>query len=684
MAFLEVADTPEPTATGLRAVLSRAHTLRVDVLEPGLLRVIVAPGAGSTVDRTWSIRADDARAFTGRPRDDLHAFDPPPVAWDAERACLTGGGLAVELQGAPLALRVTRAADGAVLCEDRPTGAWLPFRGGLRHYQLRAPDDRHLGLGDATGPIDRTGRRIRCQQIDALGYDAERGGPLYKHTPFVIVARPDGAATGLLYETLADIDLDLGAEHSNYHDPYRKAETHEDTVVLYVLDGPRLRDVVPRLHALIGHAPLLPDWALGFGFTSMHHADDPEAQRVILAFAREARRRRMPVASIHFGSGYTSGPDGRRYVFTWNTDKFPDRAALFDELRGLGYHTVANVKPALLREHPDYDDLAAAGAFVTAGDGTPSTAHFWGGTGASLDFTDPAARTFWQTRLARDVLDAGFEGVWNDNNEMELVDETATLDGDGRPLPAMAVRPLQALLMTRASRATQLERRPDEIPYCISRAGPLGIGAVAETWTGDNATSWHTLRWNLAQALSMSLSGMPLVGHDIGGFTGPRPGPELLVRFFQLMALHPRAVMNSWNTDGAGANTPWMHPEVEDAVRSALDLRERWRPFLAAAVRRAHETGAPVMAPLCYAFDDPAVARTDDAFLLGEQILVAPVLSEGARTVHRYLPEGARWQDLHTGRSHAGGTEVTLDAPLERLPLLLRLDGGPLADAVPR
>ena len=220
----------------------------------------------------------------------------------------------------------------------------------------------------------------------------------------------------------------------------------------------------------------------------------------------------------------TAGADGRRYVFTWNRSRFPDPEGLQRDLPALGYRTVANVKPNLLTEHPDYAELAEAGAFVHRDDGTPSTAQFWGGTGAALDFTSASARRFWRERLTRDVLRVGFDGVWNDNNEMELVDDGARLAGDGRPLPAMDVRPLLALLMTRESDAALRAERPDAAPYCISRAGPLGIGAVAETWSGDNFTSWHTLRWNLAQSLSMSLSGMPLVGHDIRGLHGAAAG----------------------------------------------------------------------------------------------------------------------------------------------------------------
>ncbi len=128
--------------------------------------------------------------------------------------------------------------------------------------------------------------------------------------------------------------------------------------------------------------------------------------------------------------------------------------------------------------------------------------------------------------------------------------------------------------MTRASYEATLARDPERRPFAITRAGPAGLQRYGETWSGDNFTSWHTLKWNLRNGLSLALSGQSKVGHDIGGFTGPRPGPELLCRWIEMMALHPRAVMNSWKPDVApdwrAATTPWLHPDV------LPQMRRRW------------------------------------------------------------------------------------------------------------
>lgn len=694
MTFLSAAaaSSLSPTPTGAALPLSSGFTLRIDMLESWLLRIAVVPDGGLAVDRTWMIAPGDDVPWPGRDRLATEGFTAPKAKVEGDS--VIAGELRVDVQRSPLALTVSRR-EGETwrpILADRPTGAyqWFEKRGVFRHFQSRAPGDRHYGLGDKSGPLDRTGRRLRALQVDALGYDAETSDPLYKHSSFVIAeqAKGDsqGEAAGLLYDTLSETAFDLGAEHSNYHAHYRHVDAPEKGVVLYVIAGPRIRDIVPRLMALTGKPAFPPRWSLGFAFTTMHHADAPNAQEVITGFAERCRAEGIPISAIHSGSGYTTKEDGRRYVFTWNESKFPHRDGFFRRLSELGFNTCANVKPVLLTQHPDYARAAAEGWFVRRADGSPAVELFWGGDGSSLDFTNPATIAWWRDGLSKQVLGAGFTAAWNDNNESELWDETATIDGFGKPLPAIDMRPVHALLMMRATYEATLERKPDERPYTVTRAGPIGIARYGETWSGDNSTSWHTLKWNLRQGLSTSLSGMPFTGHDIGGFEGPRANPELFVRWVEMMSLHPRAVMNSWKPQlDDPTTTPWMHPEVTGLVREALKLRYRFLPYLYGLAWRSHQDGAPLIAPLFYHFDDPECRADMNAFMLGGDVLVAPAVEERATSVRVFLPraEGG-WHDFHTDAVHAGGAVAEIAAPLGRLPLLVRTGAIlPLATAWP-
>jgi alpha-glucosidase len=675
-----------PDAHGLDATLNDGWHLRIRAMSETLLRIVIEPKRGLPVDRSWMVAPEGDVPWEGRNRDDMAGFAPPPVTLgrNGDAHILTSGQFRVTLTGSPLRLAVEQqTADGwRPWISDRETGGFALTEHGqrTRHLQQRPLDDRHFGLGDKTGPLDRTGRRFRILQLDALGYDAEIGDPLYKHVPYMVVQSGEGAGRvtgGLFYDSLAPMTFDLGAERSNYHGIYRYVEAEEAGLDLWLIAGPDLAAVTRRFTRLTGRPALPPRWSFGFAFTTMHHADDANGQAVIEAFAERCRTEKIPISAIHFGSGYSSRGK-RRYVFTWNKDKFPDPAALFGKLTELGFLTVANIKPVLIDDHPDYAAVRAAGGFVKDAAGEPVLEQFWDGMGSYLDFTNPDMIRWWQDRLKRQVLDVGFTAGWNDNNEYEVGREDSVATGFGKVLNATAVRPLQALLMTRATHEATQARAPELRPFTITRAGPAGLQRYGETWSGDNFTSWHTLKWNLRNGLSLALSGQSKVGHDIGGFTGPRPGPELLCRWIEMMALHPRAVMNSWKPDVApdwqAATVPWLYPEVLPQIRNALNLRTTFLPLMYTLAHRAHEDGSPIIRPLFHDFpDDPKAYQDQDAMMLGPDVLFSPVVADGARTKTQYLPAGpGGWIEYHTGVVHAAGAEATVQAELGKPPVFIR------------
>jgi alpha-glucosidase len=193
----------------------------------------------------------------------------------------------------------------------------------------------------------------------------------------------------------------------------------------------------------------------------------------------------------------------------------------------------------------------------------------------------------------------------------------------------------------------------------------------AHTWSGDNTSTWDTLRYNVPMGLGLSLCGSPHVGHDVGGFAGRAPSPELFVRWVQNGVLHPRFTIHSWHDDGT-VNEPWMYPEVLPLVRDAIEFRYRLLPYLYSLVFEAARTGHPIIRPMVYAFGNDVRTHTESFdFMLGPHLLVASVLEEGARQRSVYLPAGRRWYCFHTGRMFDGGQEVTVEAPLDRIPLFV-------------
>jgi len=670
---LIAASLVERTAEGARFALGHDWECRLFVLSADVVRVLMIPPGGLREPRTWMVAPNGTDVpWEGRDRLDVNAFQRPRYDLDQgeHEVVLQTKTLRVRVRLQPFGLEWSTPAAPS-FAADRGTHAyeWSRRTGAVRHYMARRPTDRYFGLGDKTGALNKHGRRLRTLALDALGYDAETSDPLYKHWPYMIVRDRSGVAYGLFYDTLASAIFDLGCEHDNYHGLYRYCEIEAGDLDYYLFVGPKIRDVVRKFAELTGRMAFGPRWSLGYANTAMALTDAEDAQPRLSDFIDRAIENDIPISAFHFGSGYSSiGP--RRYVFTWNRDKFPDPRALIDKFRSAGIRIVANIKPCLLDDHPDYADASTRGALIAdATTGKPSIGQFWDGQGAYIDFTNPEGVRWWQEGLRRQLLDYGILG-WNDNNEYEVWNEDAVSDGFNRAIPIDRSRPLQPLLMTRATYEAQGARFADERVYTVTRAGPPGIQRYAQTWSGDNTTSWHTLRWNIRMGLTMSLSGMFNTGHDVGGFHGPVPDPELLVRWVQSGVFSPRFIMNSWKPGGV-VNTPWLHPEVTPVIRDWIRLRYRLLPYLYTLYWRAARFGEPMLRPMFYEFENDARAVADsDDFMLGPNLLVASVVEPGQRRRPVYLPSGpAEWIDFWTGEPVAAGRAIVAPAPLERIPV---------------
>jgi alpha-glucosidase len=682
----------EPISHPLTFSGGRGERFQVNVLEDDLIRVQHWPDGQPRLGRTWMIvGADGDVPHEGRRRDDLSPFSQPSfdLEFGETTIHLNTHQLHVEISLGEFCLRWADAA-GREFAADLSGRAYAYDRAcrTVYHYLERRTGEHYFGFGERSGPLDKAGRRMRMLNLDALGYDAEHSDPLYKHFPFYITFLPDlQIAYGLLYDSLATTVFDMGCELDNYYPPYRTYRSDDGDVDYYLIYGPTLEEVVVKLSVLTGRMALPPRWSLGYLGSTMTYTEAEDAQEQLKQFVDLCAEHRIPCDLFHLSSGYGTSDEGKRYVFNWNLKKVPDPKGLVDDFHRAGVRLAANIKPCLLTSHPRYDEVAALDGFVqTASADGPELSAFWGGQGAHIDFTNSAAYEWWRQRVLDRLLTFGIDATWNDNNEYPIWDDEARCAGFGQPLQVGLIRPLHALLMARASREAQLDFRPDERPYLISRSGCPGIQRYAQTWSGDNATSWHSLRYNIPMGLGLSLSGAPNTGHDVGGFAGRRPEPELFVRWVQNGIFHPRFTIHSWNSDGT-VNEPWMYPEVLPIVRETIEFRYRLIPYLYTLFFEAARSGQPIIRPLVYQFPNDARCYTESFdFMLGPNLLVASVLDPGARNRLVYLPTpsgckgkgggGDRdWCDFHRGTWYRSGQVAEVDAPLERIPLFVPAGG---------
>lgn len=658
---------------------SKEIEAHVYILEEDVFRVYFPENDHPLLNRTWTITpdAEDVQK-EGREKSDLSPFTLPSFELkqsEAEVEIHTNQlRVVIDLIGLKFQWYARSNGQWINIANDRKTQNYnfnQSLGAGVYHYLERDKNDFYYGLGEKGGPLNKVGKRYRMKTIDAMGYDAENTDPLYKHIPYYITYNDQtNIAYGLYYDNYSDAVFDLGNELDNYHGLYRYYHATKGNLDYYFILGPRIKEVVESFSRLTGKTILPPKWSLGYSGSTMTYTDAPDAQEQLKKFVDSCKEYDIPCDSFQLSSGYTTIGD-KRYVFNWDYSKIPSPNDMIDNFHKNGINLCANIKPALLKDHPLYDELAEKQYFITAKDSNrPEISQFWDDTGSYLDFTNAETFEWWKTKIKEQLLAYGIDSTWNDNNEYEIWDETAKAHGFGNSIPVSYLKPIETMLMMKASYEAQREFYPNTRPYLISRSGAAGMQKYVQTWSGDNFTEWKTIRYNIKMGLSLSMSGVYNFGHDVGGFSGKAPDPELFIRWIQNGIFHPRFTIHSWNDDKT-VNVPWMYPEYLELIRGLMKERVKWIPFIYQAIHKAHQEYKPILTPTLYYFDqDKNTFKENDDFVLGEKLLICNVVEQGATKREVYLPENQYgWYDLHSDSYHPGGANLTTDVSLDSIPM---------------
>jgi len=664
------------------------ESISVTALENDIVRVAFCPNGTPRFERTWLVLGKDgAMPKEGRLRSDFSGFTLPMVkiAASEKQVSLQTADLRLEIDPHTFALRWFTAA-GSPLAADVAEAPYVydPAGETVGHNLACKSGEYYYGFGEISGKLNKAGSHILLKNVDNPGYSAKNGSPLYKLIPFYITYNPDThQAFGIFYDNLATTTFDLNVRADGLPEHHRYvAETGD--VEYYFIYGPSMEAVVEKFTKLTGRSILPPRWSLGYMGSTMNYTEAKDAQVQLAKFAQKCEANQIPCDLFHLSSGYTLGEDGKRYVFNWNRNRVPEPQQMVDDFHAHGIRLAANIKPCLLLTHPRFEEVKKLGAFIRQPNSDePEIFPFWGGDAAALDFSNPVAVDWWKKNAKEQLLNYGIDSTWNDNNEFEVQNGEARCLGFGKDFPVKYARPLQTLLMMRTSFEAQMETRPNERPFLISRSGCAGMQRYVQTWSGDNFTSWQTMKYNIPMGLGLSLSGVPNTGHDVGGFAGPRPSPELFVRWVQNGIFHPRFTIHSWKLF-FGANEPWMYPSVFPIVRETMQFRYRLMPYLYNLLVEAAETGHPIMRPLVYAFpEDKNCLEESFDFMLGPSLLVASVVTPLTRFRKVYLPAGQDWVDFYSHKLYKGGQTIRAAAPLSHLPLFVRAgDMIPLGEVV--
>ncbi|MEU0810866.1 glycoside hydrolase family 31 protein [Streptomyces sp. NPDC005970] len=590
--------------------------------------------------------------------------DLPPRWWESAGADPEGRGVDA---GGPGAVGDEPLTDGERPGAGRAVARW-------EHRSQVAADARFFGLGGrASGPRLRDGS-YRLWNTDPGGSFGPGDDPLYLTMPVQLVVADAG--THLVFHDNSwdgTVTLREGEEgEGSGHDRPGGCRIRMEGGPLryWVIVGTPAR-ALQGWAALTGAPAVPPSWALGHHHARWGFGGQEEVRRVVAGY----RERELPLSALHLDIDHLAG----HRVFTVDAGRYPDLPGLAAELREGGTRLVSIVDPAVKAEPGTaaYDSGSAEEVFVRDARGREVRGVVWPGEAVFPDFTDPRVRKWWGGLYA-ERLAQGFSGVWHDMNEPvsfaafgdPTLPRSARHALEGRGGDHREAHNVYGLAMARAGYEGLLELRPEERPFLFSRSGWAGLQRYGGSWSGDVATGWPGLRASLSLVLGLGLSGVPYSGPDVGGFTGS-PSPELYLRWFQLASYLP--LFRTHSAIWAGRREPWEFGEsVLTHAAAALHERQRLLPYFVTLAHEARRTGAPYARPVWWRWPkDRALRDCEDAFLLGDALLVAPVLEEGAERRAVRLPRG-RWYDTATGRAYEGPGQVVLDAPLSRVPVLAR------------
>lgn len=565
---------------------------------------------------------------------------------------------------------------GNVLHSDLREKAYVKDSlGRLYHYSCMEDEDYFYGFGEKSGYLNKRKRRMRMHNFDTYGYDSEYTDPLYKHIPFYIKFNSrNNIASGIFYNNSYDSIFDVGAERTGYWKNYSYFCADGGELDVFFIYGPTIKSVVKNYTDLTGKTKLPPRYSLGYMGSTMYYTElDKDSDKTILKFLDKCKEEGIPCDGFFLSSGYTSSKDNKRYVFNWNYDRFSNPKAFVGQMKENGASLVPNIKPGMLNSHPLYKEFDEADAYIKDETGEKSQIErYWGGHASFVDFTSPKGREEWKKHLKASLVSLGITSIWNDNNEYDINNQDAVCCVEGIKGEINGLRPIMTNLMSLVANEAVEEVYPNSRQYIISRSGFAGIQRYAQTWAGDNSTSWKSLKFNIPVILGLGLSGVANQGCDIGGFYGEVPEPELFVRWVQNGIFQPRFSIHSCNTDNT-VTEPWMYPACTKYIRDAINFRYKLVPYMYSLLYEASVEGNPIMRPLVYEFpEDKKLLCESFDFMLGSSILVANVIEKGAKTRKVYLPKGAIWFDWYTKQVYEGGQTVELEVSLASIPMLFK------------
>lgn len=526
-----------------------------------------------------------------------------------------------------------------------------------------ADDEEFYGLGDKTGYLNKRHYAYDNWNTDNPDPQVESFTRLYKSIP-ILLGLKNGHPYGIFFDNTYRNHIDLGKESNNYY--YYSADN--GNLDYYVIGGASLKAVVTNYTYLTGRVPMPQKWTLGYQQSRWGYS---VSQKQVEKIAENLRKYDLPCDVLHLDIDYMKG----YRVFTWRKDTYEAPEEFIKKMRKLGFRIITIIDPGVKKDDADYkiyQEGIEKGYFVKATDGTVYVNEVWPGDAVFPDFGRQKVRQWW-AKNCKYLVDLGVSGIWDDMNEPASF--RGEIPGDvvfHNEEEASTHNKMHNVYGHNMAKATYegLKKYSGKRPFVITRAAYAGTQKFSTVWTGDNQSLWPHVQMMIPQLCNLGLSGFSFAGTDIGGF-GADTTPELLTRWIEGALFSP--LYRNHAALGTRSQEPWVFGESTLSIyRKYLKLRYRFIPYLYDEFYREGKTGLPVMRPLVLNYEnDPHVYNMNDEYMVGEDILTAPVVQEGQTKRAVYLPEG-EWIDFWNGVEYAGRNTILVDAPIDKLPLFIK------------
>lgn len=518
----------------------------------------------------------------------------------------------------------------------------------------------YYGLGEKGGDLNKKGCYTENFNTDDPETDDD-SITYYKTIPFYVALKEE-ATYGIFFDNSFRSYFDMGKERGDRI--FFGAIGGQ--IQYYFIPGENIKEVVKNYTALTGRMEMPPLWSLGYQQCRFSYFSQEEVRELVKTFEEKD----IPLDVVYLDIDYM---DGFR-VMTFKTPNFDDAAGLINDLKEKGIRTITIIDPGV-KVDEEYDVFKRGkegNHFTKKLDGQIFIGAVWPGDSAFPDFSNKDCREWWKSELKKFISEHGMDGIWNDmnepcvfNNDHKTMLETCLHNSDNGVIEHKEFHNRYGFEMSRCSKEAQEELYPNERGFSMTRATYAGGQRYSSVWTGDNMSLWSQMRMSISMNANLGISGFSFVGNDVSGF-GLDSSEELFIRWMEMGPFIP--IFRNHSNMYTRRQEPWAFgPRAEKIAKKSIELRYELLPYIYDLYYISHKEGLPIFRPMIMEYEkDMNLLNIREQFMLGENMLVAPVLYEGERSKTVYLPKGS-WFNYFTSEKLQGGKWYKLPCELDEI-----------------